>query len=104
MGKLLVLTCKKEEEEMVLWQVRGSVCAAFESCTRSLLKIAVSPAVHFFFFFFFRRSKPDLLSGLNAEEKNKCGNMVEKKLLEEEENYGLKSEVSFLGREISYLR
>lgn len=57
-----------------------------------------------FFFFFFRRGKPDLLSGLNAEEKNKCGNMVEKKLLEEEENYGLKSEVSFLGREISYLR
>lgn len=62
---------------MVLWQVRGSVCTAFESCPRLLLKIAVSPAVHFCF----ERGKPDLLSGLNAEEKNKCGNMVEKKVV-----------------------
>lgn len=51
---------------MVLWQVREFwVCCLW--AVRSLLKIAVSPAVHFYF----ERNKPDLLSGLNAEEKNK---------------------------------
>lgn len=63
-----------------------------------LLKIAVSPAVHFCF----ERNKPDLLSGLNAEEGKKEWKYGCAELLAEEENDGFKSVVSFLGRGISH--